>query len=108
MHHYKDPYVVCPFDNSHRMPSLSSYYHINKCQDKYRAAHPDNRVYRCKYNYMHVFISEAEWREHETTPGVCNKDDMRQTLKLAEECPLQPSAQSRRRQAYSRARQAYS
>lgn len=77
MHHFEDPYVLCPFDSSHRMPSLKSYYHINKCQEKYMAKNPNNKVFRCKYNYMHVFTSEADWREHETTPGLCNKDDMR-------------------------------
>ena len=84
------------------MPSLKAYYHINKCQDKFRAAHPDNRVFRCKFNYMHVFISEGQWREHETTPGLCNKDDMKQTLKLASECPPPPSVARSRRGKYFR------
>ena len=88
MNHHTDPYVVCPFDNSHRLPSLRIQFHIAKCEPRYKAASSSNKVFRCKFNNMHIFTDEESWKAHETTPGACQLSNFKQTLHLACDVPL--------------------
>ena len=66
MRRYDDPYISCPIDPQHRMPSLRLQWHFTKCKKKYLDQNPGKSVYHCRHDYMHIYLDEEKCKHHET------------------------------------------
>ena len=101
MHHYDQAKVRCPFYREHILPLNTASYHCHKCEAKYLAEKPGHRVYHCKYNYMHIFLSETAHAAHETS-AVCKKGVLSQTFEpfVEDEAPRRTTSKKRKSAEY--------
>jgi hypothetical protein len=65
MRHFDDPFISCPLNNQHRMPSLKLQWHLAKCKKQFWEKYPGRTIYHCKYNYLHIYLDKSEILAHE-------------------------------------------
>ncbi|CDW75022.1 UNKNOWN [Stylonychia lemnae] len=75
MRRYTDPKVICPFNKSHIIQKPRLIWHLEKCPDMRKHLQEGKGIFRCQYNFIHLFLEEAAKNEHQLT---CedNQDDL--------------------------------
>jgi hypothetical protein len=74
MRRFDDPYINCPIDPQHRMPSLRLQWHIQNCKRTYLEKNPGKMVYHCKHYYLHIYLDEEKLKLHEIQECLKNPD----------------------------------
>ena len=82
MRKHDEKWYKCPYDQNHAIAETRMTFHMVKCEEAFKRANPGvQKLFRCKFNFMHFFYDEATLKAHETT-AVCKKDDNMQTFEV--------------------------
>ncbi|CAI2370566.1 unnamed protein product [Moneuplotes crassus] len=99
-----DPMVKCHFDRSHVMPRPRYQWHLVKCKAHKKYQDSGRPIYHCKWNYMHIFFTEAKLLNHQKN---CHDKDEefeknQAKLKLIENRKTQEQKDSEYKQAIAK------
>lgn len=67
MRRFDDNQVSCPYYKEHVMPSLRLQWHLPKCEKRFRAEFPNIPILHCKYDYLHIYLTQEDLVNHEPT-----------------------------------------
>eukprot|EP00347_Sterkiella_histriomuscorum_P017537 403348958 len=93
MRRFDNPKVECPFNKLHVVQKPRLVWHLQKCPDmqKYILEHGgyeniNNILFRCKYNYVHIFFDSESRDKHEMgTDCEDNNEEMKRLKKERDE-----------------------
>ena len=57
-------FVLCPFNDYHKVPKNRILYHLNRCSAKKYYDYQNIPYYTCKYYQGHIFFSQNELSKH--------------------------------------------